>query len=373
MSSRALDVGEPAPWFHCRTQANPKYAFDTVAGRYVVLCFFGSAGHPLAAEVLADFARQRQHFDDHNASFFGISIDPEDERQQRIGDRLPGQRFFLDFDQAVSRLYGVQGSDGQYRPVTLLLDPRLRILAILPIGQVAGHVAKVINLLHRLPPVPSVAAAVPQAPVLVVPHVFESDLCRRLIDCYEQHGGFESGFMQERDGMTVTVHQHSHKRRRDHIIDDEEIRAICLDRIRRRLLPEIHKAFQFSTSHIERYLVACYDAEESGHFRAHRDNTTKGTAHRRFAVSLFLNSGAYEGGFLRFPEFGNSLYSAPTGGAVVFSCSLLHEATAVTRGKRYMFLPFLYDEAARRVREENRQYLEDSGDVQARRPEDGSR
>ena len=52
--------------------------------------------------------------------------------------------------------------------------------------------------------------------------------------------------------------------------------------------------------------------------------------HRRFAVSLNLNTGDYEGGCLRFPEFGPHLYVAPAGGAVVFSCSLLHEeATAV--------------------------------------------
>ena len=43
----------------------------------------------------------------------------------------------------------------------------------------------------------------------------------------------------------------------------------------------------------------------------------------------------------------------PAGGAVVFSCSLLHEATPVTRGTRYAVLPFLYDEAAARIREAN--------------------
>jgi predicted 2-oxoglutarate/Fe(II)-dependent dioxygenase YbiX len=60
---------------------------------------------------------------------------------------------------------------------------------------------------------------------------------------------------------------------------------------------------------------------------------------------------------LRFPEFGSRLYAAPRGGAVVFSCSLLHEATPVTKGRRYMFLPFLYDEAARAVRDRNLNYV----------------
>ena len=36
----------------------------------------------------------------------------------------------------------------------------------------------------------------------------------------------------------------------------------------------------------------------------------------------------------------------PPGGAVVFSCALMHEATRVTAGRRYAFLPIFYDEAA---------------------------
>jgi hypothetical protein len=52
---------------------------------------------------------------------------------------------------------------------------------------------------------------------------------------------------------------------------------------------------------IERYIVACYDATERGHFRAHRDNTTKGTGHRRFAVTANLYDGC-DGGELWFPH-----------------------------------------------------------------------
>jgi len=109
---------------------------------------------------------------------------------------------------------------------------------------------------------------------------------------------------------------------------------------------------------MERYIVACYEAG-SGHFRLHRDNT-RGTAHRRFAVTINLNAGDYDGGDLRFPEFGQRTYRAPTGGAIVFSCSMLHEATPVTSGKRYAFLPFMYDEAAAKQREANNRFLDPS-------------
>lgn len=85
---------------------------------------------------------------------------------------------------------------------------------------------------------------------------------------------------------------------------------------------------------MERYIVACYDPAERGHFGAHRDNTTAGTAHRRFAVTINLNAEEFEGGELRFPEYGQRSWRAPTGGAVVFSCSLLHQALPVTAGRR---------------------------------------
>ena len=133
-----------------------------------------------------------------------------------------------------------------------------------------------------------------------------------------------------------------------------------MKRIYWRLGPEIEKAFMWKPTRMERYLVARYDSESGGFFRPHRDNTTKGTAHRRFAVTINLNASEYDGGDLRFPEFGPRTYRAPTGGAVVFACALLHEATAVTRGQRFAFLPFLYDDAAARVREENNRYLDES-------------
>ncbi|MGB0956491.1 MAG: 2OG-Fe(II) oxygenase [Panacagrimonas sp.] len=352
--------GTAAPWFKARTSANPSFTFDTVGGRYVVLCFFGSAAREDSAAVLRGIEQNSAVFDDRNACFFGVSTDPDDEARNRVADAIPGRRFFWDFDRAVSRLYGAIDANHEHQTYSLILDPNLRVLAVLPFGQQADrHVEQLVGALSRLPKVPDPYRAPPQAPVLVVPHVFEPRLCEQLIAYYDETGGEDSGFMRDVDGKTTRIIEHGHKRRRDRLIDAEDVRKACLARIRARLIPQIEKAYQFKATRMERYLVACYSAEESGHFRPHRDNTTKGTAHRRFAVSLFLNSGQYEGGFLRFPEYGPGLYSAPLGGAVVFSCSMLHEAMAVTKGKRYMFLPFLYDEQGRRIRDENLKYLAD--------------
>jgi predicted 2-oxoglutarate/Fe(II)-dependent dioxygenase YbiX len=163
--------------------------------------------------------------------------------------------------------------------------------------------------------------------------------------------------MQEIGGRTTAVVS-EFKRRRDVTLRDQALTTLLRTRIATGLVPQIAKAFNYRVTRIERYIVACYDAEEGGWFNAHRDNTTAGTAHRRFACSINLNAGEFDGGDLRFPEFGSRTYRPPTGGAVVFSCSLLHEATPVIRGTRYAFLPFFFDEAGEELRQKNLHLLD---------------
>jgi predicted 2-oxoglutarate/Fe(II)-dependent dioxygenase YbiX len=306
--------------------------------------------------------QHRARFNDEHVCFFGVSTDPDDEAQQRVRQLVPGFRLFWDFDGAVSRLYGAatQAADGSaiYRAHTLVLDRRLRVLAVFPFeGPPEQHVPRLLEVLDQLPPLDGDSPEVVHAPVLIVPRVFEPELCRTLMRYYDERGGQESGFMRDVAGQTRAIHDYGTKRRRDQEISDEPLRRGCMARVHDRLVPEVYKAFQFRATRIERYIVACYDAETGGYFRAHRDNTTKATAHRKFACSLNLNTGAYEGGGVRFPEFSQEAYSPPAGGAVVFSCSLLHEATPVTKGKRYVFLPFLYDEEGAKIRDRNRQFV----------------
>ena len=354
MRTEHLRPGDPAPWFACRAQRNERYMFHMAAGRYIVLCFFGSAGEPRARTTILGLQSHRAHFDDVNLTFFGVSTDPLDEREVRIRDSLPGIRYLWDFDRSVSAVYGAIDSSGRYNNVTYILDPNLQVVATFPwLPDSDAHLGLLKDAIDAVPAAGSACVARLQAPILLTPRVFEPDLCSALIDYLERNGATDSGFMRDVNGKTIGMLDHDHKRRRDCEIIDGALRELCRERIRDRLLPEVRKSFQFHATRIERYIVACYDGADKGHFRPHRDNTTKGTAHRRFAVSLFLNTGAYDGGFLRFPEYGAALYTAQTGGAVIFSCSLLHEATPVIKGRRYMFLPFLYDETGRRIRTEN--------------------
>jgi len=341
--------GDASPHFISATAANPNFHFSTVAGRYLVLCFYASAADRNVAAALSAMRAERALFNDEFVSFFGVTRDPEDVAQGRAHDDPPGFRFFRDFDGAIAASFGAKDE-----PTWIVLDPQLRALARLPLAETAGLLAQ----LKRLPGVDSHAGVPISAPVLILPRVFEPSFCQQLIAFYHEAGGVESGFMRDIDGTTRIVYQHSHKRRTDAVIEDAALQRLCAARIARRLAPEIERAFQFNPTHIERYLVACYDSELGAHFGPHRDNTTKGTAHRRFAVTINLNPEEYEGGDLRFPEFGQRTYRAPKGGAVVFSCSLLHQALPVTKGVRYAFLPFLYDEAAAKIREQNLPFVE---------------
>jgi len=362
---RFIDIGEPAPWFRCDTTERQGYAFDSVGGLHVVLSFFGTAAEPESAAFVSAIGAGRHRFDDASACFFGVSVDPQDAAERRVTEHVPGLRFFMDLDRRISARYGAALPGDRYRRVSYVLDPSLRVLHVVGwTGSGEEHARAVLAIVDALPKMPPPRPAAVQAPVLVVPRVFEPALCRTLIEHYNAVGGHDSGFMVEQDGMTRGMIDYGHKRRRDVLIEDETLRTACMARVRDRLLPELRRAYQFNVTRMERYLVACYDGTERGHFRRHRDNTTRGTAHRRFAVSLFLNTGEYEGGHLRFPEFGNALFSAPVGGAVVFSCSMLHEAMPVTGGQRFMFLPFLYDEAGRAIRNRNLRYL-DLGDAGA--------
>jgi peroxiredoxin len=353
--------GDPAPWFTQRTLTKPTYAFETVAGRYIVLCFFASANDETGRAAIAAATARPDVFDDVHASFFGVTLDPRDEAQGRLRERYPGVRFFLDYDGRVSRLYGAIPKDADpaaghfpVRRFWLVLDPTLRVIHVAPLG---GGDRAVLDFVAALPPPERHAGFEIPAPVLVLPRVFEPDFCRTLIDLYEREGGEESGYMVQRDGKTVGVVNPGHKRRKDVLIKDPDLVAAARGRIIRRVIPEIEKAHQFTCTRMERYIVACYAAEDGGHFRPHRDNTTSGTAHRRFAVSVLL-SDDYEGGEVSFPEYGPRGYKPEAGGAVVFSCSLLHAVSKVTAGRRYAFLPFLYDEAAAKVREENAKFTE---------------
>jgi peroxiredoxin len=345
---RAPEVGEPAPFFTASTGKVERYSLDVAAGRWIVLMIFGSLGSDSSLHALDLALRHRDSFNDTDAAFFGVSVDPADRTQRGIDDSEPGVRFFWDLDCAICRLYGV-ADDANLRPAIFLIDPAFRIAMAEPIE----HTDKVMDrLVQELRERPS-ANAVPTAPVLILPRIFEPWLCRLLIDYFREGSPTPSGFAVEVDGRTVTQVNPALKRRTDVPVEHDALIGAIRERLEARLFPMIHRAFAWAPRHIERFLVCRYDEHDRGFFFPHRDDVTAGTAHRKFAVSINLNAEDHVGGDLRFPEFGRRLYRPPTGGAAVFSCNLLHEATPVTRGERLVFVPFLFDDDGERIRQAN--------------------
>ncbi|MGQ3016872.1 2OG-Fe(II) oxygenase [Phenylobacterium sp.] len=336
-----LRPGQPAPWFTTGSPINPEFAFGSLGGYFILLLFLPEAGEA-RAQALNSLRGSTEIRARKNIPAFVVVRDAE---TIATAQNEPGLYWFFDPSGAVSRLYHALSADDVANPHWVLVDPSMRIYAVAGMDQTDRMLSVVAQS-----PAPDDHAGVPlHAPVLIVPRLFEPDLCQRLIEVYDAHGGTPSGVMREIRGKTVPIMDGT-KRRRDAMVEDEALLALIRHRLQARLLPEIRKAFQFQVSRVERYMVACYDSEGGGFFKPHRDNTTAGTAHRRFACSINLNAEEHAGGDLRFPEFGTRTYRPPTGGAVIFSCSLLHEATPVTQGRRYCFLPFFYDEAGAQVR-----------------------
>ncbi|MFD0739041.1 2OG-Fe(II) oxygenase [Lysobacter koreensis] len=206
---------------------------------------------------------------------------------------------------------------------------------------------------HGLPlsmPLPAPAVAVPLqsaqtaaiAPVLQIPDVFEPDFCAQLIRHFEVDcgGGEASGVLVFEQGQPRLQVDPSIKQRRESPPRDPQLEARMHERLLRRAVPEIARVFNFPVQRRDPFKLLAYSAG-AGYFHAHRDNETPDVAHRRFALSVNLNSGGYRGGEFRFPEFGPHRFSPGIGGALVFSCSLLHEVLPIEQGTRYAMTTFL--------------------------------
>src|SRR5262245_66333473 len=92
MTTARLTPGDPAPWFITPSPNNPRYHFDSVAGRYIVLCFFGSAGNTAIAPMLAALRHRGDVFNDDQVSFFGGRAGPGEDRDERVAERSHGFR-----------------------------------------------------------------------------------------------------------------------------------------------------------------------------------------------------------------------------------------------------------------------------------------
>jgi predicted 2-oxoglutarate/Fe(II)-dependent dioxygenase YbiX len=186
-----------------------------------------------------------------------------------------------------------------------------------------------------------------QAPVVILPDAISPELCARVLQ-YWQDGEKRAGTVA-RSGDSY-AYDSGVKQRQDVLVTDDALMGELMRAVNWRVVPAIQRAFNCDVAQAEAFRIGCYPAG-AGYFRRHRDNSNANTSHRKFAISINLNED-YVGGELVFPEFGRMRYRPPARGAVIFSCSLLHEALDVTEGERFAVFSFFSDAAgAARVAE----------------------
>lgn len=316
-----------------------------VTGGPIVLFAYGTVHDPEQAAALAAFAGAAGTLRQAGGEVFAISGD--DVATNRETTERLGLDFLLWSDREAAVLPLLLGAEPPSFPeteplrpsfATYVLDPNQRILEALKRPPVESQVARAGELLERWADPPEPGRVLSRgAPVLTLPDVFDPSLRRALIEAWEkehQEGGLSDGTKNLRDS--------SKKRNLEHVVTDVDLGRLVMRTLARRIGPELVKVFNYTAPYrFEGLTVLSYRADRQDFFGVHRDNLRQ-TRQRRFAMSLNLNDD-FEGGALRFPEYGPHVYSPKAGSALVFSCALLHEALPLTRGQRWVLTTFFCD------------------------------
>ncbi len=337
-----LAAGDRAPNFVLPdNEGKFRMFYDRVSGRPLVLLFCGAIQPPILPAPLVAFQAEASRLDAEEVDVFCIT--PSDSGPAQA--MLPNLQIWSDREGKITEAYlsqtGLGGraalKDGNV--VGILMDPNQRVLTVIS-GKTGDLAAKVLDY-HAKRSVPPAQVRRSNAPVIVMPNLLDPEMCAALIESFDKGEVKEGVVASVLEGKELERVHHERKKRLDHRIDDMALHRILQNTIGRRIAPELSKAFNFEGFQFDRFLVCRYAADREDRFRTHRDNVSPATADRRFAMTLNLNGDEYEGGELVFPEYGRDGYKPGNGGAVVFSCSLLHEALPVTKGARYALLTFL--------------------------------
>ncbi len=324
-------IGDKAPAFVGATASGRFWSLDAQAGRPALIVALGSLGGEDARRTLEALASARPALE--AAGIDLVPIAP-------LSPDYSGCEAARESVVHVAEAGGLESWQVDGHPGVMVIDRSGRIVALAALGA-PGDVARLAAEISPLVAGEPARTAAFAAPVLIVPNVMSRARCRAFIEHFEA-SPHEPGRMASDDGAGA-VHKldASLKSRRDiELAAGTPFHGEVMNVMARTCVPEIKRAFQKDVGFADRILIARYD-DTGGYFKRHRDNALPHTAFREFAISINLNTHAYEGGALRFPEYDDNGYSAPAGGAMIFSASLLHEAAPVTNGSRYVILSFL--------------------------------
>jgi peroxiredoxin len=340
----ALAAGDPAPRIVALDHEGiPFYSHaDLVTGRPLVLLFCPAVRDEAAAALCA-VRDNHDAFQALGACVVAITrLPPEANGVVHADLRLPF-KLLTDAMGDVSRAYGAGDTAS-----VVILDGNHRIAGILSSGPAAAPAEAALRCLRETLP-PRSESIRSHAPILLLPRVLDASDCGRLIELWHRPvhvwpsaDGFRSEGHTREQGDFKVGHSGAYGQMTEYVVRDAAVQRFLDQRFNRRVAGEMRKAFQTGVSGREDYRIVRYDSASGGVLHAHRDNATKEIAHRRFTMTINLNAGEYQGGALRFREYGDHLYEVERGTAVIWSASLLHEVMPVTGGARFVLGVHMY-------------------------------
>lgn len=307
-----------------RGDGRPTRFYGYAGGCPTVLVFSGAGGEPAARTLRDDLVAAL----DHDVRVHAVAACPQ----------VADEATFHDPQGMVHAAYGIPAAGDT---TVVVLDPNVRVAATYAHRDPETTLAGVASAVADATIAGEGSVVGRHAPVLLIPHALDDALRTRLIEQWQSSDTVETGVEATVAGERAEATDRLRKRRRDHIVTDPALLRTLSSQVGRRVMPEIRKAFAYEANQFEGFKIGCYQAEDEGFFTAHRDNISPATAHRKFALTLNLNED-YDGGELRFPEYGPDRYRPAAGEALVFSGAHLHEVLPVTRGRRFVLLSFLF-------------------------------
>src|SRR6266571_686312 len=343
LTPAAMRPGDFLPFFRLLDAYHQPVELHTLGGKRSVLFFL-----PDDEPLLKKFA---QHLDKNREALTALSLDAllivpaSSERLKHLIQQLPFPHFIAsDYQGELSRALGFYDAGAnRVTPRAVLLNPNMQAIQVY-----AGFAPEDFSIIledARLAFANTGSPEMPNhAPVLVVPNVFSPELCREVIEHWRQGKRFEG-----LAGGGQKPQYRPNSKIRTHCIVAGDMLGRIDETLSRSLFPEIRKVFNFDVAFREPYKIGCYESEKGGFFEPHRDNMDHIVRYRRYAMSLNLNDD-FEGGEVSFPEYGERLYKPAAGSAVIFSCSMVHGATKVTQGRRFVLVGFLHGSEQEKLR-----------------------
>ena len=332
-----LSIGEPMPEFDWVDSSGRPFSLytDSHCGRPTVLVACRTASD--ATDLIARFRDLHKDCREMGVQVVVVTTDStNDNARLTLTMGLP-MTVVTDLAFALGQSAGL----GFGAAAVIVLSPLMRVEWLIDPARERDAAAVALDHFRSRLAMLRPEVVVSHPPVLVLPDVIPPQLCARIITLFENSNRYRGGVTDGTAKYVVT----ETKVREDAVAADDGVEAQAMFALfRRRVFPEIHKAFRYRVTRVETMRIGCYDAANNGRFGPHRDDNVPKMKHRTFGFSINLNAGEYEGGYLTFPEYGPQLYMPPTGSMVVFSASLLHEAMPVTSGKRYGIFGFLFGE-----------------------------